>query len=490
MKQTNETDFPNNFLWGAASAAYQIEGASQEDGKGASIWDTFTKIPGKTKNHTDGTVAVDHYHRFSEDIQLMAKMKLKAYRFSIAWSRIIPDGDGEINQAGLDFYGKLIDELLEQKIEPIVTLYHWDLPQALQDKYNGWESRQVIAAFKKYARTVFEAFGDRVTYWVTFNEQNVFTAMGYRWASHPPNISNIKRMYQANHIVNLANAEVITLFHELVPNGLIGPSFGYGEVVPETCHPKDVLAAMDANLLNNEWWLQVYCRGSYPKRIVDVLTQLGVMFDLTDDDQQILENPAAHPDYLGLNYYHGGTVRRPNQKRAQIDKNFETTDPYLMAADNQKETPESLLFQSVTNPYLEKTEWGWEIDPVGLQVALRRVYDKYQLPIFITENGLGALDHVTETGEIDDSYRIHFFINHLREVAAAIQTGVPVIGYCAWSFTDLLSWLNGYEKRYGFVYIDRTDTDKKNLKRLPKKSFYWYKKLIETNGELLQEGSE
>lgn len=180
MKQTNETDFPDNFLWGAASAAYQIEGASQEDGKGASIWDTFTKIPGKTKNHTDGTVAVDHYHRFSEDIQLMAKMKLKAYRFSIAWSRIIPDGDGEINQAGLDFYGKLIDELLEQKIEPIVTLYHWDLPQALQDKYNGWESRQVIAAFKKYARTVFEAFGDRVTYWVTFNEQNVFTAMGYR----------------------------------------------------------------------------------------------------------------------------------------------------------------------------------------------------------------------------------------------------------------------------------------------------------------------
>lgn len=219
--------FPQNFLWGAASAAYQIEGAFNEDGKGPSIWDTFSKIPGKTFRGTNGDIAVDHYHHYKEDVHLMSRMGLKAYRFSIAWSRIIPDGDGVVNPAGLKFYDNLINELKKYRIEPIVTLYHWDIPQALQDDYGGWESRKTIVAFKKYCQTVFEAFGDRVKYWVTFNEQNVFTAMGYRWASHPPNVNDVKRMYAANHIVNLANAEAINLFHQMVPKGKIGSSFGY-----------------------------------------------------------------------------------------------------------------------------------------------------------------------------------------------------------------------------------------------------------------------
>lgn len=487
MKHNQETGFPSEFLWGAASAAYQVEGASEIDGKGLSIWDTFSKIPEKTKNGTNGTVAVDHYHRYQEDIQLMADMNLKAYRFSIAWSRIIPDGDGEINQAGLDFYGALIDELLEHKIEPVVTLYHWDLPQVLQDKYNGWESREVVSAFEKYARVVFEAFGDRVRYWVTFNEQNVFTALGYRWASHPPNVSNIQRMYQANHLINVANAEVIKLFHELVPNGMIGPSFGYGEVVPESCHPEDVLAAIDANLFNNDWWLQVYCRGTYPKRILEVLNEKGINFEITESDKRILSDHNAKPDFLGINYYHGGTVKRLNKTEADTEKKLKQTDPYLMAADTQKNTPESELFQSVTNPYLGTTDWGWEIDPIGLQVALRNVYEKYQLPIFITENGLGAFDELEPSDEINDTYRIEFYTQHMKQMKSAMDTGVPVIGYCAWSFTDLLSWLNGYEKRYGFVFIDRTDSDEKQLRRIPKKSYHWYKKLIESNGGILEE---
>ena len=489
MKKSMNSLFPDDFLWGAASAAYQVEGASQEDGKEPSIWDEFTKIPGKTKNCTDGTIAVDHYHRFSEDIQLMAKMNLKTYRFSISWSRIIVNG--KINQAGVRFYSKLIDELLANQIEPVVTLYHWDLPQFFQEKYNGWESREMIQEFKKYAEVVFKEYGDRVKYWVTLNEQNVFTALGYRWASHPPNVSDIKRMYKANHIINLANAKVINLFHQLVPNGMIGPSFGYGEVVPQSCHPNDVLAAMDANLFNNDWWLQVYCQGTYPKRIMDILIELGIDFEVTAEDQELLKK--AKPDFLGINYYHGGTVKRPltegiqTDKKVERKKQLEMTDPYLMAADNQKETPESLLFQSVSNPYLEKTQWGWEIDPVGLQIALRNVYKTYKLPIFITENGLGAFDKIEDSGEIDDSYRIDFYIEHLKQLKAAMDSGVPVIGYCAWSFTDLLSWLNGYEKRYGFVFVDRTDTEEKGLARIPKKSFYWYKEVIQSNGRALWE---
>ncbi len=224
--------FPEGFLWGAASAAYQIEGGWDVDGKGPSIWDQFTKIPGKTFQGTNGDIAVDHYHRYKEDVRLMVEMGLKAYRFSVAWSRILPSGKGEVNEKGLLFYENLIDELKRYDIEPVLTLYHWDIPQALQDEYQGWESREVIDDFDHYARILFERFKDKVKYWVSFNEQNVFTALGYRWEAHPPNIADVKRMFEANHIINLANAKAINSFHELVPNGMIGPSFGYGHVQP------------------------------------------------------------------------------------------------------------------------------------------------------------------------------------------------------------------------------------------------------------------
>ncbi|WP_323052392.1 glycoside hydrolase family 1 protein [Pediococcus acidilactici] len=476
--------FPEDFLWGAASAAYQIEGAASTDGKGPSIWDTFVKKNGKTKNGTTGDVAVDHYHRYHEDVELMSKMGLKAYRFSIAWSRILPTGEGTVNTLGLKFYSDLINDLLKHHIEPVITLYHWDLPQALQDNYGGWESRHMIQLFTEYCRILFEEFGDRVKYWVTFNEQNVFTTLGYRWASHPPNIANIKKMYFVNHIVNLANANVINLFHKLVPHGSIGPSFGYGYVTPATAHPLDVLAAKNANQLNNDWWLDVYCRGRYPTKILKLLHQLNIDFPITLADQKLLES--AKPDFIGVNYYHGGTVQRPvSHSFSKRNKALSQIDPYLMAADNLTESPESKLFRSVDNSYLEKTNWGWEIDPVGFQIALRNIYDRYQLPIFVTENGLGATDELTEDYQINDYYRIDFLRQHLLQLQAAIEAGVPVIGYCAWSFTDLLSWLNGYAKRYGFVYIDRDDYHEKTLERIPKKSFYWYQNVIHTNGQVL-----
>lgn len=478
-------DFPEDFLWGAASAAYQVEGAFDADGKGPSIWDSFSKIPGKTFMKTTGDVAVDHYHRFKEDVALMAEMGLKAYRFSVAWSRVVPGGGGPVNPAGLQFYVDLVDELLKNGVEPVLTLYHWDLPQALQDKYGGWESREIIPAFKEYCRILFEALGDKVKHWVTFNEQNVFTAMGYRWESHPPNVSDLKRMYQANHVINLANAEAINLFHEMLPLGKIGPSFGYGPTYALNARPENILAAVNSHEFNNRWWMDVYCKGSYPKFMYKQLSRLGIAPEVTAQDHILLRS--AKPDFLGINYYHGGTVREnriENTSETAVEKReFSATDPYLMQPkDEQAQSPEIPMFETVANPYLETTDWGWEIDPVGFRVALREVYAEYDLPIFVTENGLGAIDILEEDGTIQDDGRIEYLENHLLEVRKAITDGVEMIGYCAWSFTDLLSWLNGYKKRYGFVYINREEASEKDLARIKKKSFYWYQALIANNG--------
>lgn len=486
MYHENLESFPEGFLWGAASAAYQIEGAYNSDGKGPSIWDDYTKIPGKTFEGTNGDIAVDHYHRYKEDVKLMAEMGLKAYRFSVSWSRILPEGEGRVNEEGLAFYERLVDECLKYNIEPVLTLYHWDLPLALQEKYEGWESRKTIDAFKQYCEVLFERLGKKVTYWVTFNEQNVFTSMGFRWAAHPPNVTDTKRLFEANHIINLANAEAIKLFRKMVPKGNIGPSFGYGPVYPLTSRPEDVLAAENANDFNNSWWLDVYCKGKYPVTTFRQLERKGIAPTVESGDLELLKE--GKPDFLGINYYHGGTVSQNKlenkTKETKKDKTFSATDPYLMQPkEEQSQSPEVPMFQSTENPYLEKTEWGWEIDPVGFRVALRQVFARYDLPLFVTENGLGAKDIVTEEGTINDDYRIDYLNQHISEMKKAVTDGVDLMGYCAWSFTDLLSWLNGYKKRYGFVYVDRTEKDEKDMKRLPKKSYYWYKEVIKTNGD-------
>ena len=483
-------EFPKDFLWGAASAAYQVEGAFDTDGKGPSIWDSFSKIPGKTFMGTNGDVAVDHYHRYKEDVALMAEMGLKAYRFSVAWSRVVPDGEGPVNPAGLQFYVDLVDELIQHGVEPVLTLYHWDLPQALQDKYGGWESRELIPAFKDYCRILFEALGDKVKYWVTFNEQNIFTAMGYRWESHPPNVSDLKRMYQANHVINLANAAAIQLFHDLVPQGKIGPSFGYGPTYALNARPENILAAVNSHEANNRWWMDVYCKGTYPKFMYKQLSRLGIAPEVTAADHDLLTS--AKPDFLGINYYHGGTVRENRIENTSetdvVKKEFSAIDPYLMQPkEEQAQSPEVPMFEAVSNPHLKTTDWGWEIDPVGFRVALREVYAEYDLPIFVTENGLGAIDVLEEDGSIQDDGRIEYLKAHILEVQKAMTDGVEMIGYCAWSFTDLLSWLNGYKKRYGFVYVNRDEASEKDLARIPKKSFYWYQDLIATNGANLNQ---
>lgn len=472
-------EFPKEFLWGSASAAYQVEGAWQEDGKGLSIWDNFVQIPGKTFKGTTGKVAVDHYHRYKEDIALMAEIGLKAYRFSVAWSRILPDGTGEVNEAGLKFYEDLIDELIANNIEPILTIYHWDLPLALQEKYNGWEDKQIVDDFTYYAEVLFKRFNGKVNYWVTLNEQNIFISHGYLMASHPPNVSDVKRMYNANHNAFLANAAAIKQFRKLNIKGKIGPSYAYSPTYAMDSNPLNQLAAENHRVFNEYLWMDVYVRGEYPIPVLKYLKANDFMSEITDDDLLLLKE--GIPDFMGVNYYQTSTVANN-----PIDGVGQGKANYSGEKGTAQENGIPGLYKSVHNDKVEQTNWDWDIDPTGLRIALRRIQSRYGLPILITENGLGEYDTLEEDKQIHDDYRINYLNDHIVAIQEAITDGVDVLGYCTWSFTDLLSWLNGYQKRYGFVYVDRDEDDEKELARYKKDSFYWYKQLIASNGGTLE----
>ena len=479
MKHKTLLPFPDGFLWGAASAAYQIEGSWDKDGKGVSNWDQFVRIPGKTFKGTTGDVAVDHYNRYKEDVQLMAEMGMKAYRFSVAWTRIFPNGKGQVNEKGLEFYDALIDELKANDIEPVLTLYHWDLPQKLQDEYGGWESRQIVEDFTNYSVELFKRFGDRVKYWVSLNEQNIFTTFGYRMAAHPPGVKDDKLFYQVNHHANLANASVIKEFRKYVPDGKIGPSFAYSPAYALTSKPEDILAAEAAEELNNHWWMDIYAWGRYPKAAWNYLEQNGLAPTIEEGDFELLR--AGTPDFMGLNYYQTTTYEANPLVGGVGAGEMNTTGK----KGTSKDTGIPGLFKTATNPNLERTDWDWNIDPQGLRIALRRITNRYHLPILISENGLGAFDKVEEGDIINDDYRIDFIRAHIKGIQEAITDGVDMLGYCVWSFTDLLSWLNGFQKRYGFVYVNQHEEGEHDLRRIKKKSFYWYKEVIETNGEKL-----
>ncbi len=481
MIHTKLDPFPKDFLWGSASAAYQVEGAWNLDGKGKSVWDEFVRIPNKTFKGSNGDVAVDHYHRFKEDIALMAEQGLKTYRFSIAWTRILPEGRGEINQKGLDFYSDLIDELLKYGIEPIVTLYHWDLPQALEDAYGGWESRQVIQDFTNYAKILFDAYSDRVNYWISLNEQNVFMMHGFLMASHPPAVTDPKRMYAANHIANLANASVIKAFRDGEYPGKIGPSFAMSPAYAVDCQPENVIATENMLDLFSNFWMDVYVYGRYPKVALKNLAKNGLAPVFEAGDEDLLK--AGKPDFMGVNYYQSMTIA--SNPLDGVTMTGEAN--YSGKKGTTKEAGQPGMYKIVSNPYLEKTNWDWTIDPAGLRISLRRISSRYDLPILITENGLGDFDTLEADGQVHDQPRIDYLKTHCLAIQEAITDGVEVLGYCTWSFTDLLSWLNGYQKRYGFVYVDRDETNEKELKRYKKDSFNWYRDVIRTNGASLSE---
>lgn len=472
--------FPDHFLWGAASAAYQVEGAWDADGKGPSVWDPFTKEPGRTFKGSNGDVAVDHYHRMEEDVALMAEMGLKAYRFSVSWPRIFPSGRGQPNEAGLAFYQRLIDALRRHGIEPVLTLYHWDLPQALQDEYGGWENRQIIADFEHYCLTLFQRFGQQVKYWVSLNEQNYNLVNAYLLGTHPPAVQDPKRFYAANHIAFVANARVIAAFRQQVPDGLIGPSFAFIPCYPASCAPADLLAYENAEEFNNHWWLDTYCFGRYPQAALAWLQAQGQAPEILPEDLEILAT--GRPDFVGVNYYQSLTYSDNGTDGVTLQR--------INTSGTKGTTPSSGvpgLYRTVANPHLQTTNWDWAIDPNGLRLALRRIASRYALPVLITENGLGEFDSLTSDERVHDHYRIDYLRQHLQACQLAISDGVELLGYCAWSFTDILSWLNGYQKRYGFVYVNRDEQDPRDLRRIRKDSFFWYQQVIASNGQWLGE---
>lgn len=466
--------FPKDFLWGAATAAYQVEGAWNEDGKGPSIWDNFVRIPGKTFEGTTGDVAADHYHRYKEDVEMMVQMGLKSYRFSISWPRVLPNGRGEVNEKGIEFYSNLIDELLKHNIVPFVTLYHWDLPQALQDEVDGWESRDCVDAFEEYARLCFERFGDRVNHWITFNEPIIFEMFGYVTQAHPPAKNDPKLMYQVSHHVNLAHARAVNAFREMGLIGEIGITHVCNPAYPYTDSEADKKAAWWAESFTFHWFYDPILKGEYPAEFLAAIEQEYGALNILDADMALLKS--AKSDFIGINYYQPQRVTANDVSESRSNDRASNTG----AAGNP--SFDGRYRTVLDTEQFEYTKWLWEICPQALADAMHRIKARYgDIPIYITENGLGDEDFIDTNGNILDEPRIDYIGRHLEACRDAIDEGINLKGYYAWSWIDLLSWLNGYKKQYGFVYVDRATLDRKK-----KQSFFWYEQVIETNGESLK----
>jgi beta-glucosidase len=442
--------FPPGFLWGAATSSYQIEGAVNEDGRGESIWDRFSRVPGAVERGETGDVADDHYHRYAADVDLMADLGLRAYRFSIAWARVHPEGAGRRNEAGLDFYRRLVDRLLERDIVPLATLYHWDLPQALQDRAGGWASRETAERFGEYASTVFDALGDRVTRWITLNEPWVASFLGNHVGIHAPGIRDLPTAVRASHHLMLGHGRAVEAFRAAGRPGEIGVTLDLQVSDPATDTDVDIEAARHADGHTNRRFLDPILRGSYPADMLDVDAAAGAdPGHIEPGDLALISAPI---DFLGMNYYFRRRVAA-------------TTDV--------------LGFRDVPPAAGERTtEMGWPIRPDGLRDQLLRLHREYpSIPIHITENGVADTAGVGPDGRVDDPLRIEYLRGHIAAVEEAIDAGVDVRGYFAWSLMDNFEWAFGYRPRFGLVHVD-FDT----LERTPKASAEWYRSVIAANG--------
>lgn len=479
---TDRTPFPEGFLWGAATSAYQVEGAATEDGKKPSQQDVINKNSYRDFGFATAEVASDHYHHFREDVALVKEMGFTCYRFSIAWSRVIPDGTGEVNQAGLKFYHDLVDALVEAGIEPIITLYHYDLPWTLVERYGGWLSRQVVEDFDAYARLIIAEFKDQVKLWTTINEQSIIVQYWTQKCYIPEDVldDNQKR-YQINHHMNLAHAIACKLVHELVPGGKVGAALGYAPVYPLTGKSADVMATQNANDLRNLYYTDIYFKGVYTKSAQTYLEEHGLVPVIAPGDMELIGDPAATSDFLALNYYASECARAcPDDGSKEIRWGGVNRSGKKGEISGFETHPG--FYEMCKNPELDTTDWDWAIDPVGMEYMLRDLYARYNKPLMITENGLGAYDTLAEDGKVHDDYRIDYLRQYIAAMKRAIDKGVEVIAYCPWSAIDLLSTSNGVKKRYGFIYVDRTDDDPKECARIRKDSFYWYQKVIASRG--------
>jgi beta-glucosidase len=440
--------FPDHFIWGVATASYQIEGATEADGRKPSIWDTFSATPGKVVNGDTGAVACDHYHRWQDDIALMRdQLGIANYRFSIAWPRILPDGAGTVNEAGLDFYDKLVDGLLDAGITPWATLYHWDLPQALQDQ-GGWPNRATVDAYLQYADVVTKRLGDRVKQWMTFNEPWVFTYIAYAIGQHAPGISNWSAFLGAAHHVLLANGHAESVIKNNSSDAQVGIVLNLTWADPATDSEADQNAANRVMSFQNRWFLDPIYRGKYPSGMLAWYTQAGLMPQVIQEgDLAIINN---EPDFLGINYYTREVIAH-------------------------KDDGGVLHIRHVKQPG-EHTEMGWEVAPESIYKVLKWTTDHYEPEnIYITENGAAFDDTVDDNGAVHDPRRINFYQQYIANVHRALQEDVPLQGYFAWSLMDNFEWAEGYTKRFGLTYIDY-DTQQRILKDSGK----WYAEMIKT----------
>lgn len=487
MKHT----FPKNFLWGGAIAASQAEGAWNIDGKGMSVADVAQFKPNisvedyKAQWHVDQqTIAaakqtddviyypkrrgIDFYHHYKEDIALFAEMGFKVLRVSIAWTRLFPTGvEKEPLQSGIDFYRNLFLELRKYNIEPLVTLSHYEMPLYLVEHYDGWVSRELVSFFVRFAKVAFKEYGHLVKYWLTFNEidsvfRHPFTTVGVLEEKYATKREAEEAIYQALHHQFVASSIIAKEMRKTVKDGLIGCMLTKTTTYPENCNPPNIELAQKANR-ENHFFADVQVFGEYPTFIKSHWEQHQMNIKMEDEDEQLLKDYTV--DFLSFSYYMSMVVSVDMEKKEKVGGNLTT---------------------GVKNPYLDTSEWGWQIDPVGLKISLIELYDRYRIPLFIVENGIGATDTVTETGEIHDSYRINYFQEHFKQMFYAIEQGVELLGYTSWGAIDIVSASTSQmTKRYGFIYVDADDLGNGTYKRSKKDSFYWYKKVIETNGESL-----
>ncbi len=453
-------NFPEGFLWGAATASYQIEGAAGEGGRGPSIWDTFSHTPGKVLHGDTGDIACDHYHRLEEDLDLMAEIGLKAYRFSVAWPRIQPDGSGPANQEGLDFYRRLVDGLRERSIEPMLTLYHWDLPQALQDG-GGWTSRETAERFAEYTEIVYGALSDSVTYWITLNEPWVSAWLGHGYGLHAPGLKDPNAALAATHHLLLGHGLAMERMRSMGSPGdgnQLGVTLNLHPAHPGRDREADREAARRVDGQANRLYLDPLFRGSYPEDVFSYYRESGADLSFVQDGD--LQKISAPLDFLGVNYYFRHMVRdAPEEAHSEVPFSDLNARPIVPHAG-------------------EKTAMGWPVEPEGLTEMLVRIKDEYaDLPLYVTENGRAVHDYVDPEGGVDDEERISYLDAHFRAAHEAMERGADLRGYMVWSFLDNFEWAEGYSKRFGLVFVDYG-----TQRRVPKASGRWYSEVIGRNG--------
>ncbi|WP_408010265.1 6-phospho-beta-glucosidase [Pseudalkalibacillus sp. A8] len=477
MKKVN--GFPDNFLWGGAIAANQTEGAYLEGGKGLTIvdllptgekrWDIMngkieSLVPAENEFYP-GHEAIDFYHRYKEDIALFAEMGFKALRLSISWARIFPNGDDDEtpNEEGLKFYDDVFDELLKCNIEPVVTIAHFDVPINLIEKYGSWRNRKLVGLFERYAKSIFKRYKNKVKYWMTFNEINMLLHLPFIGAGLVFKEGDHKKQiqFQAAHHQLLASALAVKAGHEINPEFQIGCMLAAGMTYPYTSNPEDVWDGMDKDR-ESFFFIDVQARGAYPGYAKRYMQENGIEIEMQSEDEEILKSGTV--DYIGFSYYASRTT---------------STDPEVL-----KNQTAGNVFGSIENPYLKKSEWGWTIDPKGFRITMNQLYDRYQKPLFVVENGLGAHDVPNEDGEILDDYRIDYLRKHVEHMKESVKDGVELIGYTSWGPIDIVSASTGeMKKRYGYIYVDKDNEGNGTLDRKKKKSFYWYQNVIKSNGE-------